>query len=147
MILVIYPAVGYNSFVTLPEANTLADQFMTEDAWNALSDDDKMRRLTQAFFFIEGTIETMPAGPEECLNTTQVEMALFYNDTNYGGGGSSSGGEIKKAQVGPISVEYTEGTQFTAEDNPLGIPERSYNCLDSYGIEFISSNQFRLKRS
>jgi hypothetical protein len=144
--LILYPNPGANTFVSLIDADSLAEQFLWYNTWSTLVDDEKSRYLIQAYrriLALPGI--SLPVAPEECINSAQVEIALWdnYNKISVT---SSSTGEIKSAKVGPISVTYdVEGpTKVDVEE----IPDNAMWCLSSsYGANISSGVNINLERS
>ncbi len=144
--LIVYPAENSNTFVDLVSADLLAEQMFGYDEWMLLSDDDKGRYLITAYYTIvqlDGIF--LPASPEECLNSAQVAIAI--NDVKNGISNQTSQAQvIQKAKVGPIEVQYQDGSD-TASAYEV-IPTQAMFCLqNSYGATSTSSNQIRLFRS
>jgi len=129
--LVIYPNAGYNSFVDLPQADTIAATLLGSDKYLALSEDDRKRYLIAAFNYIQALdgIE-FPVAPEECINSAQVKIAVSeVNSPTFTSFGTQ---EIKSAKVGPVSVTYTEDTTVG------GISSDVKHCLEGYNAVFAS---------
>jgi hypothetical protein len=134
--LVVYPANGYNTFLDLPEADAIASTLLGADKWTALSDDERKRYLIAAFNYIislDGIV--LPDAPEECINSTQVKIAVNEvvspTFTNIMVGGSAQ--SIKSAKVGPVSVTYADTITYT------DIPQDIRYCLEGYGANFASA--------
>ncbi len=146
--LIIYPATGYNSFVTLAEADTYAESLIGFTEWTALTDDDKMRLLITAFRNIVSLNGiTLPATSEECLKESQVILAVNDNNLSISTSGGQASGQIKSAKVGSVAVEYVDGnpaSQYSYWDD-----QYMRSCLASYGALIPTSgfSQIPLTRS
>jgi len=131
--LVIYPAVGANSFVSLAGADAILDFHTQVPVWVSLSDDDKKRRLIQAYEIIN-TLEGFeaPVAPDPipgCLDTAQSLIAIqtVINEE------AQELNRVTQERVGPMNVSYN--TDYLVGSD---IPTSASLCLKDYGV-YISN--------
>lgn len=148
-----------NSYVTLAEAETYFETRLNVDDWDSATDDTKNRALIQAtryldtYFEWQGdratTTQALDWGrsdayscdtgelidsdviPQQIKNAT-FEQA-FYMMTNIDFGSIAQAGDIKKAKIDVIEVEYFEGGTVTASTAavPNGVIA-TVGCLGEY---------------
>jgi hypothetical protein len=124
----IYPATGYDTFISVADADTLAATYLNADQWSALTSDEKERYLYTAFRYIVAEI-TPPEQPNDdtpCLPKAQVEIVM--NDLRFGISTQANAKETKVEQVGSLKVEY-----FEDKEGPQVIPSMALQCLRKFG--------------
>ncbi len=131
--LVIFPATDANSFVSLTNADAILDYHTKADTWETLNDDDKKRRLIQAYDIIN-TLEGFeaPVAPDPipgCLDTAQSLIALqtVINEE------AQELNRVTQERVGPMSTSYN--TDYLVGSD---IPTSASLCLKDYGV-YISN--------
>lgn len=131
--LIVYPTVSSNTFMTLTEANTKANNSIHYTYWAALTDDEKSRYMLHAFLVISklnGIV--FPETNEACL--AQAQMDIVLNDLRYGFSESNATSlqEVKKdSAVTGTFTEYFESP--SGSQLPNYIPASCWDCLSSYG--------------
>jgi hypothetical protein len=139
--MIVYPAAGYNTFVDLAQADTIAAGLLGSEEFLSLPDPDRERFLMAAFRYIEGLPGIVfPDNPEECINTAQVSISLLEVNGGFITGGKSL--EYTEAKVGPIEVKYKDPKQI---EMPLALKF----CLEGYGAIIYNAgfNQANLRRA
>ncbi len=125
--LILYDAVGANSFISLTRANEILDYHVKAPLWETQDDDSKKRLLIKAYndiINLEG-IE-LPVPPvSSCLEEAQADTALNYliNKDTY------DERKIKQEKVGPLSTTYQDVDML----EPDLFTENSVNCLKDLG--------------
>lgn len=136
----VYPEVGYDSFVSLTDANAVIENNSVHSAqWIALTDDMKEVYLRIATGRILGVIDADQLGNfDYCLAKSTSLMAI--KDLAYGISAevNPNTGLVSREKVGDIEVSYFHGTNVGRvnglDKNPF--PVEVYDCLNSYGADF-----------
>ena len=156
MALIIFPAVGYDSYVTVADATTIIDKYTVNGAeWAAVSPADQEIYLRIAFRRILDGIEDLSATPLPdpilgCEPESQSLMAV--HDVVNGisataGSAGAAAGEIKMQQVGTLKVEYFQSDSGFVATTTNPIPSMVRDCLEKLNYVFSStSNKFKQQR-
>jgi hypothetical protein len=147
MALVIYPDTGYDSFVTLVDADAIiANYSVHNDKWVALTDTDKEIYLRIACEYI---ILNTPLLPDmeydpltSCLPKSNAMMAV--HDLSYGLSSeiNPNTGLISKEKVDTLEVTYFHGNpnhQVNSRKTSR-FPATVVRCINSYGGNVRASN-------
>ena len=146
MALIIYPATGWNSYVSLTEAGTIAtDNIINLTAWTALTDPQKELYLKQSTTLIRLKIidpitvdDTLTAAPSDLklatvhLSVSSVGIDMVDNDGKE---------NIKRIKIeGAIEKEF-----FTKGESSNAFPDIVASLLNQY--QYTSTSSFVLTRS
>ena len=146
MALIIYPATGWNSYVSLNDANTIAiDNILNLTSWNALTDAQKELYLKQSTTLIRLKIIdpliadiTLTEAPSDLklatvhLSVSSIGVDMVDNDGKE---------NIKRIKIdGALEKEF-----FTKGENSNAFPDIVSALLAQY--QFVSSSSFSLVRS
>ncbi len=143
MALTIYPAVGYDSFVTVVDATDYIDRLtMHGPAWSALTESDQEVYLRIACRYIEDGIDTdiypLPDPAPACLGESQSLIAV--QDVVYGFSTTTttdSTGALKKQKVASLEVEYYDTDKVT--NSASRVPSMAMPCLEDLGFALPSN--------
>ncbi len=133
--LIIYPITDANSFVSLTDADAILDYHINASIWVMLSDDDKKRRLINAYSIIndlEGF--EAPVAPDPipgCLDAAQalIAMQTVINDSD------AELNRVKSERVGPMSTTYNSDVLILSD-----IPSTAKTCLQDYGVYITNTS-------
>jgi len=137
MALIVYPATGYNSFVTLAEADLIIEGFTIDHGYMALDDPAKEAFLKQSAFYIiycDGI--TLPATAEDDLKLAQCYNAT-YSITNNPLDQDPNQRAITLEKVGSLRVEYNP----YLKKNPSAISPVSATYLKQYGCSMANTSR------
>ena len=149
--LVVYPSVGFDSFISLDGANSfIAKNSIFNNQWTKLSDEKKevfLRIATKRILDVVNT--TLLNGDTDiCLVNDSASMAVRDLVFNISSGVNENKGAIIKEKVEGIEVQYYHGnrTSINALDkNPY---KDVVNCLNRFGAKLNTgySNQLKIER-
>jgi len=147
MALIIYPTVGYDSFISLEDADLWVTNYSPQaPQWNTITDVEKevYLRLTCNIILNKIDITLLPTTPE-CLAFSNIAMAL--NDVIYGISKTVNPnfGLITKEKVGDLEVNYKQYRENI--NKPSIYNQQIKSCLITYGAVFSSSSQITLGKS
>ena len=133
MALIVYPAAGFNSYVSQTEADSIAEDYLNSSQWNDLSTSEKDQYLMTAF----RTIQLLPGfegpidpDPVDCLATAQVEIVL--HDLKYQISTTTTPQQqVASHSAGNVSQSYFENKSVQPIDS---VPDTAYACLESFGV-------------
>jgi len=142
--LTIYPNNGWDSFVTVADADDFISTLtITSASWLALVESDKeiyLRIATDTILFgID--LDTYPLEDPitECL--PQATALIAHHDVINGISANAAEvntGEVKSQKVGTLKVEYFESAGGVR--SPSWIPRAAYDCLESINYVFASTS-------
>ncbi len=145
--LTIYPAVGYDSFVSEVDADAVIASYTVDSAqWLALSQGDKEIYLRIATSTIKAGIDLatypLPDPAPPCL-ADATALTAVHNLVNglSASAAAKSAGEVKKQKVGSLEVEYFESGNVSRSTN--WIPALARNCLTALHYTFVSGGGFK----
>ena len=147
MALIIYPATGWNSYVSLTEANTIiTDNVIDPTAWNALADPTKELYLKQSTTLIRLQI-TDPISLDSSLTAAPSDLKLATAHlANYSIGVNMVNGDSAKENLKRIKIEGAlEKEYFTKGEATNGFPDIVQALLKQYS--YAGSSTFQLSRS
>ncbi len=108
MAIVVYPADGWNSFVSIQDATDGLNQIGGGAKWGALSLEEQ-----ETLLVVSAMLLSSVATPSDKCPFPQAQILLLQFDLQNDGGylsfTVSPDGEYKRASVGSISVEYNLG--------------------------------------
>ncbi len=137
--LIVYPTVGYNSFVTEIEADTIIGSFPSDNGYLALSATEKEALLINAFTYIRTCSGfSMPDTAEDDLKQAQSWIAAGsvgadpFADT-------SNSRSITKEKVDTLEVQYDPAYKSDGTDM---LPIVS-SLLKPYGCGNSPANSFK----
>ena len=140
MALIIYPAVGWDSFVTVVNADLIIAANTVHSAeWMALTEPDKEIYLRIATMTILGGIDLvanpLPTPMLPCVADATAFVAVHnvVNQLSAGAASAASSGVIKSEKVGSLKVEYFEPQDGSVAKATNWIPASAYKCLDLLG--------------
>lgn len=131
--LVIYPADGANSFISLVDANAIILASLDHALWGALVMEDKMRWLMftyEKFFLLKDFVPPTDL-VDSCLPTAQAKTAV--HSLVYSLNELKPEQQTRIDEMGPLSIEYFKNEQL----DRLSIddfPETVLPCLELYGV-------------
>lgn len=129
--LIVHPAVDFNTFVSLADANTYAEDSLDYALWSALSDPDKTRWLFASFIFMTMLPEFIPPDLDDpCLGKAQI--AIILNDLKYGISNTNTEQQTRTEKFGSIMKENFKN-EFADRLTPSRIPDEAWSCLVTYG--------------
>ncbi len=146
MALVVYPDVGYTSFISLVDADSLITlNYPLADKWSSLTDEKKEVYLRLHCNTILNKIDTLLLPVSSgCLGKSNATMA--FNDVINGISITLDRniGLVTKEKVGDVEVDYK---QFRSNTKiPSIYNDEIKHCLGLYGAVF-GSNQVTLGKS
>ena len=131
MALVICPDEGWNSFLTIEEADALIPTMTSDGKWLALPDSEKEILLVNSTSYIRA-IATVDSDCDQCDFKTAQAMVI-QTDLVSGGeflGFESSSNEYESVKVSSISVTYAGNKKSTDYDNiPAFVSGILRDCL------------------
>lgn len=140
MALIIYPTTGYDSFVSLADAETILENNVPPSQrldWDAIVEDTtKQIYLRQATLVIKGKI-TLPDTLEDDLKLAAAYLANYSIGKDMVDDNDKD--KIKRKKVDDIEVEY-----FSGRDADNELPDLVVNLLRQY--EVSSSGSFSFNR-
>jgi hypothetical protein len=128
--LIVFPDPGYNTFVSLAEADAIAENYLLAGEWQSMRESKRELYLLEAFRTMH-TLEgfTDPVNDAGCLKTAQCEIA--FHDAHFGISTSDpSEAQIARQKAGPVEVEYFEKNGGSTLSK---IPATAWDCLKNYG--------------
>jgi len=152
MALIIYPTVGYDSYVSVVEADAIiSDLTMHSTSWEALSTEDRERYLRIAMRTMEDgidqTVNPLPLVGESlysCMKESQALIALQDVVNNISAGGvTQTTGAVKKEKAGAVEVQYYDVSGGSSSSAPYPIPKIAFSCLSAMGFTFPSTGGFK----
>jgi len=133
MALIVYPDVGFNSYISVEDADLKAVDYLNNSFWTALDEATKSQYLIQSFRVIhalEGFIAPIPPAVAGCLPDAQLQIAM--NDVQFGISLKTyATQEVKKEEAGPVSMEYFASGSGALP--PTIIPPLVVPCLETFG--------------
>ena len=149
--LVVYPSVDFDSFISLDDANKfIAKNSVFNEQWTKLADDKKEVFLRIATKRILDVIDTnlLTGDTDICLVNATASMAVRDLVFNISSGVNDNKGAIIKEKVEGIEVQYYHGnrTSINALDkNPY---KDVVSCLNSFGANLTNgySNKLKIER-
>jgi hypothetical protein len=138
MALILYPATGADSFISVVDATTVISTLTLHSAtWTALTEPDQEVYLRIAYRLIMDGLDTettpLPDPLPVCVGEAQALIAV--QDLVYGFSASTTtdaNGAIKKQKAGVLEVEYYDTATGTKAYAPR-IPMMAKPCLESIG--------------
>ncbi len=133
--LIIYPTADANSFVSLADADGILDYHVQAPLWMELTDDNKKRRLIQAYWRINSLDGFLaPVAPDPipgCLDTAQALIAIqtLINEEEI------EFNRVKQEKVGPMTTTYNTDSVIDSD-----IPTSASNCLKDYGVHISNTS-------
>ncbi len=147
----VYLVRAFQQMVIVPGlvAPALELSYVIDDALAQVQDDNLV--------IVVSDIQTQTEGALECLPYAQVDLALWnlhqVNNPYVPVSSGSTGATIKKASVGPISVEYDLGTATaTSTDDsctdecPAIFPDSVMHCLEKFGADFTKEEELSFQQ-
>jgi hypothetical protein len=103
--------VGTNSWITLVEANALADARLGAALWDAATDDNKNRALIQAYSQLISHVDfSIPAASsDDAVKQAQFEQALFLTNNVTGADQRAALQAMGVVKAGVVQETYTAG--------------------------------------
>ncbi len=144
--LVIYPAEGSNSFVSLVDADGYIEDTMEFESWQALSTDDRSRLLIATYerFMLTKSFIPPPDLTDSCLPKAQSLTAAHivkYDLLNYEGAQ-----QTRKEEFGSIRTEFFKNE--TLDRLPVdSYPDEAWACLMSYGAEALATGMGTIRHT
>lgn len=138
-------AAGTNSYVTLNEAAAYLELSVRAAGWVDLETASKERALVSAWrmlnrlTFNTATAALLPATPPTALKDAQCELAWeLSQDPTLETAQTMGGGNIKRVQGGPASVEYFKSVQ--GQRFPVPVVELLAPLLESASSGDVNSS-------
>lgn len=133
MALVIYPLDGWNSFVTLLEADTIIATYVNDNGYLALTDPEKEAHLIQSAMLISLCPNiVLPVDTEEQLKNAQCQLTV-YNLINDPLAYDPNEKAINKEKVDSLEVGYD--VNFKKDPDALTFPPVVMYMLKPYGCK------------
>jgi len=109
MSLIIYPTLGYNSFVTVQRADEIMSSFANDKGWSGFDTPTKETNLKQAFILIAMCPKFKPPDTSEfALEQAQVMLTLYYIDKDPFDVDKDAAA-VKREKLGGMEIEYQAG--------------------------------------
>lgn len=140
MALTIYPATGWDAFVSLSDCNTILTNTVPSSQltdWNGLSDTDKEVYIRQATMLINAKI-TPPDTLEDDLKTATAYLANFSIDTDMQNENDTGNIKIKEI-TGVVKTEWFN----PSEDKSNEFPDIVVSLISQYYTKASSSFCFK----
>jgi hypothetical protein len=130
--LVVYPAVGANTFVDLTDADNYINQLINYAKWDALSQDDKSRRLIDVYgrFFLVKDFVPPSDLTNNCLPQAQSIAAAYILE--YGIADDSPKQQVRVERFGPVHQEFFKNASSDGLDLSE-FPPMTWVCLEAHG--------------
>ena len=148
MPLIIYPAAGADSFITVADAtNTIKKYTLDGNKWDAKTLEEQEILLRIAFTDIINHTDSSsyPDPLPACVPDAQALMAVHDLVNSISGGAVGTQAQVKKQKAGPVEREFFE--LKTLPKSTTRVPEQAKSCLSSIGYVFPSFGQTLLGRS
>ena len=138
MPMIIYPATGADSFVTVQQADLYISLLTMNSAeWTAIAPDDKERLLRIAFRDIIDHTDptTYPTPLPACVGESQAMMAIHDSINNLSSGvvNTSVTGALKKQKVGSIERQFYDTKSTKTGGKVYRVPDAAWKCLSTLG--------------
>jgi len=150
MPLIIHPAIGADSFVSVAQADLYISLLTMNSAeWTAVAPDDKERLLRIAYRDIIDHTDptTYPTPLPVCVGEAQALMAVHdsVNSLSSGVTATTVSGALKKQKVGPIEQQfYDTKTTGGSSGKVYRVPKSAWKCLQDLGyILAVKSDKFQ----
>ena len=147
MALVIYPNVGYDSFVTVVDADTYIDTLTLDGpAWIALTvpvKENYLRIATRTIIDgIDQTVYPLPDPAPACLGEATALIASWdlKNGLSASAGGGTTG-EVKRQKVSTLEIEYFQSESGFVATAVAPIPDMAKPCLEGLGFIFVKDTR------
>ncbi len=148
MALTIYPATGWDSFISTADATTVINNLSHHgDQWSALGETDKERYLRIACRYIVNHSvpeEEYPDPMPQCVGEAQALTAA--NDMANGLSASTGvrqTAQVRREKAGDVEVEYFRGAVYGV---PF-VPPMAAPCLETNMGFSVSMSQVTLGRA
>ena len=149
--LVVYPIDGFDSFISLDDANKfIANNSVFNNQWTELSDEKKEVFLRISTRRILDVIDTtlLNGDTDICLVNASASMAVRDLVFNISAGVNENKGAIIKEKVEGIEVQYYHDSRTSIgalDKNPY---RDVVNCLNSFGAKLNTGygNQLKIER-
>jgi hypothetical protein len=135
--LIIYPAEGADSFISVDDADTVINDITTQfPQWDAIPINDKEVYLRIAYRYIIDGIDlevdplTDPIAP--CVPEAQAMIASQDLTFGFSSGGTINDAQVKKQKVASLEIEYFESS--TGGKSAPVVPYLAQPCLKSIGF-------------
>ena len=132
MALTIYPAPGFNSFMTVNEADEIISAFVNDKGWSGFDTPTKETHLKQAFVMIATCPNfTPPDTSDFLLKEAQGIMALYYigkDPLDY----DVNTAAVKREKLGGMEIEYQAGMR---SKGGVVYPPQVMSLLQAYGCK------------
>jgi len=153
MPLIIYPAIGADSFVSVAQADLYIGLLTMNSAeWTAVAPDDKERLLRIAYRDIVDHTDpkTYPNPLPICVSEAQALMAVHdsVNSLSSGVAATTVSGALKKQKVGQIEQQfYDTKTSGGTSGKVYRVPKSVWKCLQDLGYAMaVKSDKFQQSR-
>ena len=146
--LIVYPAAGYDSYVSLVDAeNTIISYTTFGTQWLALDDATKEVYLRIATARINDVIDSVLLnGIDACLSGSCSMMAVHDLVFSISSSVNANDGLITKEKVGDLEVQYQHSYNKRSSRNTNPFPPLVRTCLIGYGAEFSSITRATLEK-
>ena len=129
--LIVYPAAGYNTFIDVASADSLASDFLDHSIWDGLSADDKQRWILLTGRFIIGFDGFAPAAPQDsCLQQSQLTLIMHQLRNNLQSTETNQQIRIRKFDI--MTNEYFKNN-FADVQVIDALPKDVRACLEANG--------------
>ena len=131
---VVYPAVGANSFVSVIDADSYIEPLLNHEEWAILSEEDKARRLLYAYERFTLLKDFVPPADlvDSCLPEANARFAL--HSEVYSTDSLEPTQQVRKEEFGPMQTEYFKNMAIDRLDVDE-FPAVVVNCLAQYGVK------------
>jgi hypothetical protein len=129
--LIVHPAPGYNTFVDVAGADTIAEDYIDHAIWDAMTAEDKQRWLLYTGRLITSlkNIE-IPDSVVVCLAGAQMQILMHILRNNLYA--DKVGQQVRVEYFNKMSIEYFKNNN--ADNLVLSdIPAEAWSCLISLG--------------
>ena len=148
MSLIVYPDDGYDSYVSLDDANTIiSEKSIFNSQWLELTDTEKEVYLRISKDYIDLVIDKtlFTTINTSCLKQVNSMMAIQDVSNKISSEINRNNGLVTKEKVGNIEVTYKQNDKF--REILTRYPKLIRPCLVNLGATFNSNKQVKLGKS
>lgn len=138
--LVVYPALGYNTFVDVAGATLLADDYLSHTLWEDLAVEDQQRWLLRTGDILMGYEGFAPSSPADaCLPSAQVQLVLFQLANGLGGLRHETSQQLRIREMDVLKEEFFKnaGAEAYVVNN---VPGSVLDCLRANGAILMDTS-------
>ena len=138
MALIIYPDAGYNSFISVLEADEIINGFTNDRGWATFTTEDKEKNLKQAFTYMALCPKFKPPDDNnDSLRMAQALLTIYYIGTDpfeY----DPNSAAVTREKLGSMEIEYQAGMKHRGG---MVFPPYVVTLLKPYGCKGVTGTR------